>query len=709
MIRRFMGAVYPRLPALRHVLWPALSDTGSRRLLQSALVSFTAAACAIPSDRVVEGMVVALPSETPIEGALVRGEAGAETHTDSRGKFRLRLPSGRETLLRAAHGRDRCPGEARVGAQDAADHVRIGLLPRLEVPEDRTNVGFDQTVELSVATPCDETPIVRWRQVMGPDQVEIHAEAGGRKMRIRTPPAPGDLPDGFVALTPETQGEYRFALSVELASNVVEHTVRVTAAPLSSGLPNVPLGIDQYVSAATVGEWSVSPNLRLDAGSGKLARFRAIKPGAFWIRRGEQTWRGLAERYEPSATCVVQGCHRSEGTAWQATPHHQTAEPGAQCAECHATGGFAETPVEHGVGCVACHGPGHPGELASKQLWEGRSCRSCHDAHEGPGVPHELAVVRDWDASAKSQATIPTGRACARCHSGNGFRAFVDATPFEGEESARIGCPTCHASHASTAPLGLPVYDRLVGELGEMPVAGLGTGAVCAQCHSTDVPDIEGRLWAPHAPQTNVLIGRAAMLRHRASEVGPHSRLEDSCVACHMATPDDDHSGRAGGHTFAVRDLEAESDLLVSSACESCHGTGVPASAIGGLQDRNGDGIADGVRREFDRELVTVRRALRERIERARIFDSCGDSHQAADVAISGLLVVLVDTEGRILGDCDRDGALDADETDVPADRLSRHVRRLAWDVLLLERDGSHGLHNPGFAFELLAAIREGI
>ena len=56
-----------------------------------------------PGDRIVSG-VVQYPAGATATRARVTSDSGTETFTDSRGRFRLRVPADRETTLRARDG-----------------------------------------------------------------------------------------------------------------------------------------------------------------------------------------------------------------------------------------------------------------------------------------------------------------------------------------------------------------------------------------------------------------------------------------------------------------------------------------------------------------------------------------------------------------------------------------------------------------------------
>ncbi|AKF04732.1 carboxypeptidase-like regulatory domain-containing protein [Sandaracinus amylolyticus] len=280
---------------------------------------------------------------------------------------------------------------------------------------------------------------------------------------------------------------------------------------------------------------------------------------------------------------------------------------------------------------------------------DGAECASCHDASAF--------------AAAHGETTSIAGDACVACHEGTELRAFE------------------HVDHVAGAP-----------------ASGLGTGAVCVECHR-----------APgHAPQADVVLGRGARTLASA-DVGeaPHGAIADACVACHAAPwREADPAELTLGHTFEVREA---SGGIARDACSSCHGEVAPESIARG--DWDGDGASGAVAEEHDRAVARVRRRLESRVQQARVRARCGTRSSTAvaftEHAAGGGpgTLVLVDVRGVMLGDCDEDGAFDEDERPVSIDALPRDVRDSMWDLMLLERDGSRGVHNPTFSFALLGAI----
>lgn len=469
--------------------------------------------------------------------------------------------------------------------------------------------------------------------------------------------------------------------------------------------------------------------------------------------------------------CGRQGCHQSEDVGWASTKHAVAFRRGIdgalgssfdeRCWPCHATGvdvgvrngGLHDTAARlgwrqgtpgptawaalprlirrHGsVWCSACHGPGRI--LPPQFHWEYGAkyqagvCARCHDDDVGPDVPHPLPAVAGWRRALMS--TFPGRLAegdpalrvgCAKCHSAQGFvmwRRHSDEL-YEPEPGtvAPITCAACHDPHDGTRRRALRVYD-VSDPVSGVPVAAAGAGALCMSCHHAGVARAGEGAAAPHAPQADVLVGRGArLLRPQAGEAAPvHGAIAQACVTCHMAPPGAALAGRAGGHTFSVRDLDARDRLTAPLSAAACAGAGCHADAlarnaraIGAGIDRDGDGATGTVAEEMAHALARAREVLRGAVARANVHDQCATPRAAVDVAERDARLVLVAADGHPLGDCNADDHETADEHWSDTTALPARVRDAAWDIALIEKDRSRGMHNPAYAFAVLTAASE--
>lgn len=292
------------------------------------------------------------------------------------------------------------------------------------------------------------------------------------------------------------------------------------------------------------------------------------------------------------------------------------------------------------VQCDSCHGPtnspGHPPNAGtgvtpdpdSRVSIKSEVCGSCH------GAPPRFGRYQQWKESlhanyngasrgvattANDNATTGDNRAnsCARCHTGQGFLAWVDQSTANdgtignmnlvlqgaatngnngnatGAELRALGltaaevhpqtCATCHDPHAtgntSLVPNNATV--RVSGDIGMTAggfvATGLGRGAVCVACHNSRNGKHDDTVQAtdasapvafgtPHdGPMSDVLLGVNAYFV-TPGQRGGHSYIADTCATCHMElTPppaDLSFQGTGTNHTF-------KADLTI---CKNCHG-----------------------------------------------------------------------------------------------------------------------------------------
>lgn len=462
--------------------------------------------------------------------------------------------------------------------------------------------------------------------------------------------------------------------------------------------------------------------------------------------------------------CGRVGCHQAEDRGWESTAHAATFRRGVTgelgagfnrtCWACHATGvdpgvqngGLLETahrtgwnpaqPNEsawenaprqirrHGsVWCSACHGPGRI--LPPEYKWEYQAkfgvavCARCHDAQEDPDSPHESWQVAEWRNALMSKFTRgltdsdPALReGCASCHSAQGFvewtRRGAHMAPNRSTVAA-ITCATCHDAHGNGGPHGVRLFNAPLNVAG-MAAPPMGTGTICANCHRAE-PDSQflsswadaPSLRAPHAPQTDVLLGRAAHAIRR-NEENAHANLPNACVACHMTAPatsaDRTHTG---GHTFSVRDLSTNEPRWNPTACASCHQGQTPDHI--GERDWNGDGRVTPIREEFTSALETAKQKLQTRISALAVRDDCEAPATASHFIDHDGELVLASATNALLGDCNRNGSFDGEEHAASTRRVPRVLLNAAYNLQLVTKDGSYGVHNPNYTFRILREL----
>ncbi|HUU94596.1 MAG TPA: carboxypeptidase regulatory-like domain-containing protein [Phycisphaerae bacterium] len=388
------------------------------------------------------------------------------------------------------------------------------------------------------------------------------------------------------------------------------------------------------------------------------------------------------------------------------------------------------------IQCENCHGPnngGAHGEVEPRISLSSYVCGVCH------GEPARHGRFQQWQLSGHANYELAvdegTSGGCAKCHTGNGFLAWLeesDADPdtdpdvtWTEDEVHPQTCVVCHDPHdvGTTSGAGTDAPVRITGDTPELvagfTATGVGKGAICMTCHNSRrglrnddtlqaTKDDDDLARAPHgAAQTDVLMGQNAYLVD-VGVPGAHALVEDTCVNCHMraTAPPDALSSQGGGTNHA---FSAGEDV-----CSACHGEVVEASGIQNLVqaalddlqtlieaailDLIEDEIAAGNQIDLDGDEITDASTIA-----TIVF---GESHgrQAITVTLTDSTVIgpvrLSDVNVE-----DGGGAV----LDEFYNRADDRLPRAGWNWILLNNDGSVGVHNPGFALEVLDASSDAL
>jgi hypothetical protein len=233
----------------------------------------------------------------------------------------------------------------------------------------------------------------------------------------------------------------------------------------------------------------------------------------------------------------------------------------------------------------------------------------------------------------------------------------------------------------------------------------VGQGALCMSCHNTrngrvswDTAD-PGRYTGPHeSAQADVVMGKNVFfLNDTLDWASPHALYTgDSCVTCHMVLGKE-------GHTFEA----------AASSCAQCHG---PAFTIEFVQ-RSIEQLEQQLKTAIERRVL----AVRGQIGVVRAWDPVTDVYTdnfALDGNLIGGVVQILTIHGQIgvrfsLTDGREVYTRIGDIKDGPGGRVifatSDPVVRASWNYLLIEHDGSKGVHNPSFARDVLMATSNAI
>lgn len=217
------------------------------------------------------------------------------------------------------------------------------------------------------------------------------------------------------------------------------------------------------------------------------------------------------------------------------------------CAVCHNTGvertwsleqdRFTTKVLEHGVGCVACHGAG------KERMPTAESCFPCH-ARRAELAPHQgpVSFLDHYDPA------LPDFTATFHVD-GQIYEEDFEYTSFALSKMSAAGvtCLDCHDPHTSAL--------RKTGD------------ALCMDCHSGG-----GRLPAP-------VIQVQAHVAHPA-EAALH------CTDCHMPTTVYMQRDPRHDHGFHIPDPRLTLELGVPNACNRCHQDQSPSWAAQHVEAR---------------------------------------------------------------------------------------------------------------------------
>ena len=357
----------------------------------------------------------------------------------------------------------------------------------------------------------------------------------------------------------------------------------------------------------------------------------------------------------------------------------------------------AELQAKANIQCESCHGPGsrHPSHLqdadhgiAGADL-DTKQCAQCHDSVSGSqqGFWQWSASTHPLANKVTSDIATSSNGACAKCHTGEGFVS----QRINGEAAAPIAnshaitCSTCHDPHYSANPHQLRVVGDFTFDSGQTFV-NPGLGGLCMRCHNSRVVSLATTLQSSrgphHGPQADILDGvNGYSFDLPFSKNSSHfTAVPDTCVHCHMATPNQSGSGiitpaKVGGHTMSMRDesLNTTYSLNVINACDSCH-AGLATYDRPARGDYDGNGKKEGIQTEV-KGLMTI---LRDNIL-GKIAGTSIDSTGAISIGSAAYAKLALGQQGAI------------------------------YNYNLVSNDGSFGVHNASYIVQLLQRSYYGV
>jgi hypothetical protein len=426
---------------------------------------------------------------------------------------------------------------------------------------------------------------------------------------------------------------------------------------------------------------------------------------------------------------------------------------------------FPNTARLANVQCESCHGPNssvlhNDGKTANPERVSVASdvCATCH------GEPARHGRFQQWQSTGHSnyelaldEATVEargsTAGNCGRCHSAQGFIAWVnqgDMTKvIQGAsgnatttELSALGltkdqvhpqsCAACHSPHeqGNTAYEPNTASVRLEDDVPMLPAGfdaiGVGRGATCIACHNTrngahnDDVGSPTSFSGPHTPsQGDMLMGQNAYFVE-VNARGGHSYLTDTCATCHMeetAPPEDlSYYGTGTNHSF-----KADPNI-----CSSCHG------------DFNGGTFQSTIETQTAELKARLAETATARLNGlgsvyVRAHNATTDLYSSTSNSTSN---ILLDLSSNPIVDMDllidhgqmsfyfyltdpisitwTDGSTSTtnefgcqltsllDSTNAKVYPTTTNMVKAFWNLMLIQNDQSWGVHNPAFAQDIL-------
>jgi hypothetical protein len=445
---------------------------------------------------------------------------------------------------------------------------------------------------------------------------------------------------------------------------------------------------------------------------------------------------GPAPKYAGYKVCIT--CHLNVCSFEINTPHAMAfndlaqvagGQADASCLPCHTVGyglptGFenaSATPQLENVQCENCHGPAashaaspdDPTVVPQVEI-AAQVCGGCHSANSAYTNP---PTFEEWSASGHS-AVVPDVlqimgsntnniRTCGVCHSGSARLAMLDGINPAGtltkDYNVPQTCAVCHDPHATNAnPVQLrnPTSSFDNFELTSNDVATVATFtnkynantniSLCAQCHND-----RGAAWtdtsrAPHhSLQYNMLLATVGELPDGTTPfAGAHTGLPDSfsgglyatnqCMFCHMSPGASD----AGAHNHSL--------LVNYNACATCH-TGNGASLQAGWSAVLSNQVSQVIYDLNQWAAAQTNSLLTNNSAVAWEYPSSDGLTWRADPASGAVLNWSLNNPVSYNGPASTNQFL-----------IATNIMKARFNLYLYLNDGSFGVHNPIYAYQLL-------
>ena len=436
---------------------------------------------------------------------------------------------------------------------------------------------------------------------------------------------------------------------------------------------------------------------------------------------------------------------------------------GIQCESCHgpqgggATGPHANsTNLDRGARiswsadvCASCH----------------RGASGADQVGQWAASKHADLTLAYEDATVEARGT--TAAHCGRCHSAQGFAQYVkqldqgysgnltaDGKPAQpgspspnaatvasltklGLTSAEVqpqSCAACHDPHEATNPAQLRIHDAVAAlPNGMTNISGAGTGVICITCHNsrsgehTDFVAAPTSFSTPHSSaQGDAVYGFNAYFVPRYTP-SPHLAVKNSCAGCHaVANVAPGEGAHKTNHSFKAD----------STICATCHGPQVDGAALQAVTQAQIDALGAAIGAKVRNLIIAAQLPANGGAVTVRAWDPVSDSFSstsASNVSITqapvsvdsfevrnavGFVLHLPSpiTIGLVNGSGAPSGSVTTADVYVQASALKNAAAsatlftagsdylKASWNLYLLQRDRTRGIHNPTFYSAVLAA-----
>lgn len=256
------------------------------------------------------------------------------------------------------------------------------------------------------------------------------------------------------------------------------------------------------------------------------------------------------------------------------------------------------------------------GSTAKETNQPATGCLACHTDGSGPNqailAQFNRSVHASGDNTSRNRLSDPGYQVCERCHTNEGFIAFITGVPASGDHFSAFSCFTCHQPHSEgnfnvryTEPATLEngaVYNR-------------GNSNICAACHHSrrdvetyviDSVKLTSRFGPHHSNQADMLSGENAYeyADYHYSGSWHQTGVTRGCPACHMSTTAD---VSIGGHSCNMVNDALGLENVTGCNVDGCHGSD-PLETLNRETDEDfdGDGINEGVQDEVQTLLDSL-------------------------------------------------------------------------------------------------------